>query len=82
MPDRSHPKCWKGDHYEHVECVDGFESGRECIESGCVEPAGTAWGPYFCPEHDVERLDRISASLESIASSLRSPTSVSGRPES
>lgn len=59
---RSHPQCWTGERYEHV-CLT--PSGRACIE--CARPAGTPWGPYFCPEHDVERLDRISASLEEIA---------------
>ena len=32
----------------------------------CNEPAGTLWGPYWCPEHDKERLDRISRNLVEI----------------
>lgn len=61
----------------HQKCVDAGEhichepSGRECIETGCSEPAGTGWGPYWCPGHDKARLDRISASLEGIAASER-----------
>ncbi len=43
----------------------------QCIERGCNEPAGTPWGPLWCAEHDAQRLARISASLESIAASLR-----------
>lgn len=42
-------------------------SGRSCYEQGCDRPAGTLWGPYWCPEHDQERLERISASLEGMA---------------
>lgn len=39
-------------------------SGKECVD--CGEPAGTPWGPYFCPDCDDKRLDRISASLKQI----------------
>lgn len=42
-------------------------SGRTCIEGGCDQPAGTVWGPMWCPEHDADRLDRISASFEDIS---------------
>ena len=45
--DQSHPNCTEG----HV-CQE--PSGRTCL--GCDEPAGTIWGPYWCPEHDKERL--------------------------
>lgn len=56
----SHPKCGNG----HV-CQK--PSGRACIEQGCTEAAGTLWGSLWCPGHDEERLDGISASLHSIA---------------
>lgn len=55
---RSHYGCWKGDHYEH-DCR--VPSGRSCID--CGEPAGTAWGPCWCPDCDVKRLDRITRQL-------------------
>jgi hypothetical protein len=55
---RSHPQCWKGDHYEH-DCA--VPSGRECID--CGKPAGTPWGPVWCPDCDVIRLNRISRSM-------------------
>lgn len=58
---RSHPGCWQGDHYQHI-CHQ--PSGMLCID--CDRPAGTPWGPYFCPEHDVDRLDRISNQLEAL----------------
>lgn len=57
---KSHPNCDSG----HV-CHD--PSGRVCIESGCDKPAGTFWGPLWCPEHDRERLDRIGRQLAEIA---------------
>ena len=39
-------------------------TGEPCIEPGCDEPAGTAWGPWWCFGHNVERLDRIDAALQ------------------
>lgn len=60
---RSHPHCWTGTSYEHA-CHK--PSGRTCIVPECSAAAGTLWGPYFCPEHDAARLDRISANLASI----------------
>jgi hypothetical protein len=60
----------------HPNCADGHTcqkpSGRVCIEQGCSEPAGTGWGPFWCPDHDQERLDRITRQLDEIAESLRS----------
>lgn len=57
----SHPKCQTA--AGHV-CAE--PSGRVCIEAGCDKAAGTLWGPLWCPDHDAERLDRISASLEAL----------------
>jgi hypothetical protein len=45
-------------------------SGRTCVESGCDQDAGTWWGPYWCPDCDKERLDRISSLLDEIAASF------------
>ena len=62
----------------HPNCTEGHvcqrPSGRECVENDCREPAGTLWGPLWCPEHDRERLDRIGASLDKIAADLRGGT--------
>lgn len=60
---RSHPNCWGPQG--HV-CQE--PSGRGCID--CGQPAGTLWGPYWCPDCDAKRLDRIRASLESIAAGV------------
>ena len=46
-------------------------SGRTCIEPDCSKDAGTRWGPYWCPDCDKRRLDRISASMETL---LATPT--------
>ena len=55
----AHPKCTDG----HI-CQE--PSGRTCIEVGCDEAAGTLCGPLWCPDHDRERLDRISAQFDAI----------------
>jgi hypothetical protein len=39
---------------------------KKCIEPGCEERAGTAWGPYWCFKHNVERIRRIDAQLRSL----------------
>jgi len=57
----SHPNC--NSKAGHV-CQD--LTGKTCWTDGCEEPAGTLWGPYWCPDHDAERLDRISAGMRSI----------------
>jgi len=64
---RSHPNCWVEDRYEHI-CMK--PTGKYCIEQGCHRVAGTDWGPLWCPEHDVERLDRISGNLDLILARL------------
>ena len=63
---RSHPMCWKDGRYEHVECRR--PTGRTCID--CGKEAGTAWGPYWCPDCDVLRLDRIDTALEQAIESM------------
>lgn len=45
-------------------------SGRTCIERGCDADAGTLWGPLWCPEHDAERLDRVSRGMEALRRTL------------
>ena len=43
-----------------------YHTGKPCIEKGCDRPAGTAWSPHWCFEHNVERMDRITKSLDDI----------------
>lgn len=40
---------------------------RKCVEPGCEEQAGTPWTDHWCPRHDEERRDRISANLDRLA---------------
>ena len=44
-----------------------YHTGKPCIEAGCDKPAGTAWTPLWCAEHDRERIARITASLTALA---------------
>jgi hypothetical protein len=44
-----------------------YHTGKPCIVAGCDKPAGTAWGPYWCFEHNVDRLTRIDGQLRSLA---------------
>ena len=59
----------------HPNCTDGHQcqqpSGRTCVEAECDKPAGTLWGPMWCPEHDKARLDRISESFDEIEQALK-----------
>jgi hypothetical protein len=59
---QSHPGCHGPSGH-----VCQKPSGHTCVEAGCNQPAGTLWGPLWCPVHDVERLDGISQSLTEIA---------------
>ena len=43
-----------------------YHTGKPCIVRGCDRPAGTAWGPYWCFEHNVERIDRVSGQLRAL----------------
>ena len=61
----SHPNCHGPEGH-----VCQQPSGRACEEGPCPEPAGTLWGPLWCPAHDEERLDRITRNLEGIAASF------------
>jgi hypothetical protein len=60
----SHPNCKGPEHVCHKP------SGRPCLEPGCNKPAGTLWGPMWCPEHDRERLDRIDTQLSDLVASF------------
>lgn len=61
----SNPGCWGSQGH-----VCQQPSGLRCVD--CGAPAGTLWGPHFCPDCDVKRLDKIDGSLADIASDLSS----------
>lgn len=68
---RAHMACWDEQEqvYQHV-CQDG-PVNRECVEDGCKAVAGTWWTPLWCPDHDLIRLNRISAQFEKLAQGYR-----------
>ncbi len=41
-----------------------FFSGTACVESGCQNPAGTAWSPHWCWQHNAERMRRLRKQFE------------------
>jgi hypothetical protein len=43
-----------------------YYTGKPCIIPGCDKPAGTWWSPYWCFEHNVERIKRISKQFDDI----------------
>ncbi len=54
------------DDIRHPGYSPEYHTGKSCIEIGCNKPAGTAWTPYWCAEHDIERKKRISSNLDSM----------------
>lgn len=58
------------DAYEdpsHEGNSSAHHTGKPCIEAGCGEPAGTAWGDYWCFRCNVKRMKRITGKLEALA---------------
>lgn len=43
-----------------------YHTGKECIEPGCDNPAGTAWSPYWCQSCNAKRINKISFQLVSM----------------
>lgn len=65
---QSHPKCARTpEGIVHDREVLG---GRLCVGSGCDRPPASSCGPLWCPDHDVERLGRITGQFEDLAASL------------
>jgi hypothetical protein len=58
---KSHPQCHGPDGH-----ICQQPSGQQCIEPDCRNPAGTIWGPLWCPDCDVERLDEIGAQFAAL----------------
>ena len=51
---------------EHEGNSAKYHSGKPCHTKGCKEPAGTHWSPHWCFRHNVERIDNISSTLETM----------------
>ncbi len=45
-------------------------TGKPCVERGCDKPAGTAWSPLWCFDHNVERLQRCDRFFQSLKSEM------------
>lgn len=45
-------------------------TGKQCVENGCSNPAGTAWSPFWCFECNVKRINKITAQLDQISAEL------------
>lgn len=43
-----------------------YRTKNKCIEEGCAEFAGTAWGKYWCFAHNVERMHRIDVQMKAL----------------
>jgi len=52
------------DDLRHPGYGERHRSGKKCAV--CGKPAGTAWGPFFCPPCDIERKAGIEKSLEEL----------------
>ena len=55
----------------HSGNSDKYHTGKTCIEKGCEKPAGTAWGLFWCFEHNVKRMGGITKKLEEITQERR-----------
>lgn len=40
-----------------------YHTGKQCIEAGCKEPAGTWWSHLWCVRCNIKRMDAISRNL-------------------
>jgi len=50
-----------------------YRTGKECIEKGCKQPAGTAWCDHWCFDCNVKRIDKITKRLEDIDANWSTP---------
>lgn len=48
---------------KHAGNSEKYHTGEACIEKGCTKPAGTFWSPLWCFDHNVERMNRVTAGL-------------------
>jgi hypothetical protein len=43
-----------------------YHTGKPCVETGCILPAGTAWSHLWCWWHNAERIERINQELSEL----------------
>lgn len=51
---------------DHPGNSAAHHTGKDCIERGCRNPAGTQWSPLWCFSCNGIRMRRISQQLESL----------------
>jgi len=54
------------DDINHPGNSKKYHTGKECITEGCHNPAGTAWGPYWCFECNVKRIEKIDKAFKKL----------------
>lgn len=47
-----------------------YRTGKKCITPRCLNPAGTAWSPFWCFECNVKRINGITEKLKEIEQSF------------
>lgn len=58
----------------HIHCKETGHhicegpNGSTCLE--CNKPAGTIYGPYWCPDHDSQRIHNLLNDLRTIRNGL------------
>lgn len=62
------PKYHTGEKCIGSDILDN--SGRLVRHEPCDKPAGTAWSPYWCVEHNIERMNRINNGLAMLEQQL------------
>lgn len=61
---------------QHEGNSESHRTGKPCVERGCGQPAGTAWSPLWCPACNIVRMNRIDASMRSLAGRGRPQTAL------
>ena len=64
MPERKKLLAFEDPGHEGNSAA--YHTGEPCHTKDCDNPAGTWWSPHWCFEHNVERIKRITSSLDDI----------------
>ena len=43
-----------------------YHTGKECMTEGCINPAGTAWSPYWCFECNAKRIRELDKQFDAL----------------
>lgn len=50
-----------------------FKQQRACVDCGAIV-THKAWSPYWCPRHDLIRINRITRQMEELAAKFEKDT--------